>query len=68
MLLINTGRAVVISEATWSMTSEGWYWALWNNMSQNRTYFYWAADSSTPSVTWAGNQFRMRVRYVRDVE
>lgn len=68
VLLIGTGRALYSSnKLSWGMESKGFYWALWNNMSRNRTYFYWS-DSNTPSVTWASNQFRMRVRYVRDVE
>lgn len=68
VLLMRTGRAIANSSGlSWGINTEGWYWALWNNMSNNRTYFYWT-DSGTPCVSWAGNQFRMRVRYVRDVE
>ena len=68
VLLIGTGRALYSSnKLSWGMESQGFYWALWNNMSRNRTYFYWS-DSNNPYVTWASNQFRMRVRYVRDVE
>lgn len=67
VLLISTGRATYFQKLSWGNLTQGWYWALWNNMSNNRTYFNWT-DSNTPSVVWAGNQFRMRVRYVHDVE
>ena len=66
VLLISTGRGLYQNGYSWSLASQGWYWALWKNMSQNRTYFSWT-DSGTPVVSWASNQFRMRVRYVRDV-
>lgn len=49
--------------------SQGWYWALWHKMSTNRTYFYWKNESEfTPKLDWASSQYRMRVRYVHDVE
>ena len=68
VLLISTGRALYwMNKYTWSMDKQGWYWALWHKMGTNRTYFQWYDDTSTPAVTWASNQFRMRVRYVRDV-
>ena len=67
VLLIKTGRALYSTKLSWGMTSQGWYWALWDNMGNNRTYFYWKEDTTIPTVSWAGNQFRMRVRYVRDV-
>ena len=67
VLLISTGRALYSSTLSWGYASQGWYWALWKNMSNNRTYFCWI-DSGTPTVSWATNEFRMRVRYVRDVE
>ena len=69
VLLISTGRAIDSNSGlSWGMATEGWYWALWKNMSQNRTYFYWTDESdNTPTVSWAGNQFRMRARLVHDV-
>ena len=66
VLLVSTGRAIYTNKLSWGMESQGFYWALWNNMSRNRTYFSWSA-SNTPSVSWASNQFRMRVRLVHDV-
>ena len=67
VLLISTGKAQYSNnKLSWGSASQGWYWALWKNMSQNRTYFYWT-DSNTPTVSWASVQFRMRVRYVHDV-
>lgn len=70
VLLISTGRATygnTSSTRKWEKDTEGWYWALWHKMGTNRTYFSWGT-SNTPAVSWAGNQFRMRVRYVHDVE
>ena len=69
VLLISTGRAISYStNFSWGMATEGWYWALWKNMSQNRTYFYWTVESdNTPTVSWNGNQIRMRARLVHDV-
>lgn len=67
VLLISTGRATASSSGLdWGMATQGWYWALWNYMSTNRTYFLWTTDSN-PDVTHAGNQFRMRARLVHDV-
>ena len=68
VLLISTGRATYSAQGLkWASATQGWYWALWNNMGRNRTYFNWT-DSNTPVVDWAGSQYRMRVRYVHDVE
>ena len=68
VLLISTGKATYSnSKLSWASASHGFYWALWKNMTQNRTYFNWT-DSNTPTVSWATNEFRMRVRYVHDVE
>lgn len=67
VLLMNTGRATYTTKLNWAEEDQGWYWTLWNNMSRNRTYFYWTT-SSNPSVDWATNQFRMRVRFIKDVE
>lgn len=68
VLLISTGRATVSSNKfSWGSATQGWYWALWNNMGRNRTYFSWTV-SAAPTVTWATSQFRMRVRFVLDVE
>ena len=72
VLLISTGRATwgaKTSQRKWGLDAQGWYWALWHKMGTNRTYFYWTNDNAnTPAVSWAANQFRMRVRYVHDVE
>jgi hypothetical protein len=65
VLLMNTGRATYTTKLNWAEEDQGWYWTLWNNMSRNRTYFYWTT-SSNPRVDWATNQFRMRVRLIKD--
>jgi len=71
VLLISTGRATYQNKLSWGMDAQGFYWALWNNMSRNRTYFYWKLNSdgshSGPEVSWATSQFRMRVRLIHDV-
>ena len=67
VFLMRTGRGIYTNSGiSWGMTSQGWYWALWNKMGTNRTYLYWT-ESATPAVTHIGNQVRMRVRLVHDV-
>jgi hypothetical protein len=68
VLLISTGRATYSnSKLFWSLDTEGWYWALWNKMSTNRTYFQWKNDANIPVVGWGSSQFRMRVRLIHDL-
>ena len=68
VLLMNTGQAQYWnSELIWGEYEQGWYWAVWNNMTQNRTRFSWNG-SNTPHVDWATNEWRFHVRYMHDVD
>ena len=68
VLLMNTGEALYWNgELIWYSSENGWYWALWNNMSTNRTFFSWDS-SNTPVVSHFANQARVHARYMHDVE
>jgi hypothetical protein len=68
VLLMNTGKAQYWNgELLWGESEQGWYWAVWNNMSENRSRFSWTG-SSTPQVSWGAPQLRLHVRYMHDVE
>ena len=67
VLLWNKGRRTdTAQKRTWGGANQGWYWAICDN-GTNRRYFYWETNTK-PKIDWAGSQYRMRVRYVRDVE
>lgn len=67
VLLWNKGRRTDTAKSrTWGGANQGWYWAIYDN-GTNRRYFYWETNTK-PKIDWAGSQYRMRVRYVRDVE
>lgn len=73
VLLMNTNRILVTNSSPqyeWgssTIAQQGWYWTIRNNNSSSRFYFYWT-DSNTPVVDWGGNQWRLHVRYIRDVQ
>lgn len=66
VLLWNKGRRIDASKRSWGGSNQGWYWAVCEN-GTNRRYFYWTT-SSKPKIDWGSSQYRMRARYVRDVE
>ena len=66
VLLWNKGRRIDATKRSWGGSNQGWYWAICEN-GTNRRYFYWTTTSK-PRIDWGGSQYRMRVRYVRDVE
>lgn len=66
VLLWNKGRRIDATKRSWGSANKGWYWAVCENAT-NRRYFYWETNTK-PKIDWGANQFRMRARYVRDVE
>lgn len=67
VLMISSGRAQVTTSWSWSFPDEGWYWTFWDFQYHNRFHFNWSS-SKAPGASATTNQFRMRVRYVHDVD